>query len=197
MSYEPPTSGNEPGYPQAYQPPAPPQPPTYQAPAAQPPSYPQQAQAYQPPAPQPYQPAAPQNPPYMAYTQSGYNAQGYPVSSYPGYGGVQQPPSAGVGGIAIAAIIVSGVAFLGGWIPFIGLIIAVVGLVLSILAIRSGRGRVLGIIGTILSALALLTGAFILFAVFAFTTSDFGSDGYGAAPAAPPHVAVQEALTTA
>jgi hypothetical protein len=138
----------------------------------------------------------------MAYAQPGYNPQGYPVSSYPvssypGYGAAPQQTSAGVGGIAIAAIIVSGVAFLGGWIPFIGLIIAVVGLVLSILAIRGGRGRVLGIIGTILSALVLLTGAFILFAVFAFTTSDFGSDGYGAAPAAPPHVAVQEALTTA
>lgn len=147
-------------------PPQPPEPPTYQAPPAyQPPPVYQPPPAYQPPseyAPPAYQPPgqAPAQPPYVGYSQQPtYQAQGYPVASYPGYGAApgQSAPPAGVGGLPIAAIIVSSVAFLIGLLPFVGALAGIAGLVLSILAVRRPRGRVLGIIGIVLSSLALLT----------------------------------------
>lgn len=183
MSYDP--NAGEPAQPQ--QPPVPPQyqppgavPPVNQPPAPQQPTYqPQPGQpqpgytqpGYTQPgygAPQPGQPQAPQQPPYVGYAQQpAYSPQGYPVTSYPGYGAAPgQLPNPGVGGLAIAAIIVSGVAFLSGWIPIVGVVLALVGLVLSILAIRSGRGKVLGIIGTILAGIALLFGAFMTTMIF-------------------------------
>lgn len=182
MSYDPSAGGEpvqppQPPVPPSPAPPAPsqpgqPQPPAYQppepgyAPPGQPPAY-QPPQPGQPPAyPQPG-PAQPQ-PPYVGYAQPAYSPQGYPVASYPGYGAGPGPfPQPGVGGLAIAAIIVAGFAFLSGWIPVLGVVLAVVGLVLSILAIRSGRGKVLGIIGTILAGIALLFGAFMTTMLFA------------------------------
>jgi len=73
----------------------------------------------------------------------------------------QAPASPGVGGLAITAIIVSGLAFVSGWLPFFGVLLAVVGLVLSILAVRNPRARALGIVGIVLSALGLLSSGFL------------------------------------
>jgi hypothetical protein len=72
------------------------------------------------------------------------------------------PPVPGVGGLAIAAIIVGGVAFLFGLIPFFGGILAIVGLVLSVLAARHPVGRGLGIGGAILSAVALVANILVI-----------------------------------
>lgn len=160
---EPPAYG-QPSGPAAYaQPPVPPlpstppayQPPAYQQPVAQPPAY--QQPVAQPPTYQ--QPVAAQ-PPYVGYGQQHvFNAQGYPVASYPGYGAAPgQVPAPPIGGLPISAIIVSSVAFLIGLLPFIGPLLALTGLTLSIFSLRRRRGRVLGIIGTVLSSLALLTG---------------------------------------
>jgi hypothetical protein len=119
---------------------------------------------YQPPAQPPYaaqpggHPVQPGQPPY-----GGYPGQPAP-GSYPGYGG--PVPTPGVGGLAIAALIVSIVAFLSGWVPFVGLILAIVGLVLGILALRGPRGKGLGITAIILSALAALTGIIMLLVTF-------------------------------
>src|SRR5690606_28234594 len=98
---------------------------------------------------------------------------GYPVAPYPGSGVApgQYVPQAGVGGLPIAAIIVSGIAFLIGWMPYIGALLALVGLALSISALRSPRGRVLGIIGTILSGLALVSSVLITLGISSFNFS--------------------------
>jgi len=149
--------------PPAYQPPAYQAPPEYAPPAYQPPPARPQPPAYQQPGQPPayQQPGqAPGQPPYVGYgQQSTDQAQGYPVASYPGYGAAPAhfPAPAGVGGLPIAAIIVSSVAFLIGLLPFIGALAGLTGLVLSIISVRRPRGRVLGIIGIVLSSLALLT----------------------------------------
>lgn len=148
-----PSYGQPPG-PAAYaQPPVPPLPST--PPAYQPP-------AYQPPVAQPptYQQPVAAQPPYVGYGQQhAFNAQGYPVASYPGYGAAPgQVPAPPIGGLPISAIIVSSVAFLIGLLPFIGPLLALTGLTLSIFSLRRRRGRVLGIIGIVLASLALLTG---------------------------------------
>lgn len=210
MSYDP--NAGEPAQPQ--QPPVPPQyqppgavPPVNQPPAPQQPTYQPQPGYTQPgyTQPQPGQPQAPQQPPYVGYAQQpGYSPQGYPVTSYPGYGAAPgQLPNPGVGGLAIAAIIVSGVAFLSGWIPIVGVVLALVGLVLSIFAIRSGRGKVLGIIGTILASIALLFGAFMTTMIFVVApwndTSSSSSDPWTVETpsAAPDDTAFDEAEAAA
>ena len=210
MSYDP--NAGEPAQPQ--QPPVPPQyqppgavPPVNQPPAPQQPTYQPQPGYTQPgyTQPQPGQPHAPQQPPYVGYAQQpGYSPQGYPVTSYPGYGAAPgQLPNPGVGGLAIAAIIVSGVAFLSGWIPIVGVVLALVGLVLSIFAIRSGRGKVLGIIGTILASIALLFGAFMTTMIFVVApwndTSSSSSDPWSVETpsAAPDDTAFDEAEAAA
>ena len=76
------------------------------------------------------------------------------------------PAKPGVGGVAIAAIIVGGIAFLVGLIPFFGAIVALVGLALGIIALRHPVGRGLGIGGTILSAIALVTNIVVIVALF-------------------------------
>lgn len=169
--------------PSDYAPPAPPTQPGYQPPGAgyappgyQAPTQPGYAQpgyaqhpGYQPTAPQqPGYPNAPVQPPYVGYSAPrAFTPQGYPVASYPGYAGAgYAPPSPGVGGLAIAAIIVSGVAFLAGWMPIIGVVLALAGLLLSIFAVRRQPGRVLGIIGIVLSSLALVTSLLMTSLVF-------------------------------
>lgn len=96
---------------------------------------------------------------------------------YPGYTGPSaysqpgMPPTSGVGGLAIAALIVGIVAFLSGWVPIVGLVIAIVGIVLGILAVRQPRGKGLGITGIILSGLAALTGIVMLVITFVLIPS--------------------------
>src|SRR5690606_13149809 len=98
---------------------APPVPPGYQPPAVPLGYAPQPAQH---PGQSPYQQPAQPQPPYVAYggAQPGYSPQGYPVAPYPGSGVApgQYVLQAGVGGLPIAAIIVSGIAFLIGWMPY-------------------------------------------------------------------------------
>lgn len=95
---------------------------------------------------------------------------GYPAP-YAGYGapsayaGPPRVPS-GVGGLAIAALIVSIIAFFTGWVPFFGIIVAIVGLVLGIIAVRRPNGKGLSITAIILSSLAFLTGVVMLAVLF-------------------------------
>ncbi|WP_417508978.1 hypothetical protein [Microbacterium sp.] len=124
----------------------------------------------------PGQPQYPAQPPYGAQPQ--YPGQPAP-GQYPGYGGpagYPQAPNPGVGGLAIAALIVSIVAFLSGWVPFVGLVLAIVGLVLGILALRKPRGKGLGITAIVLSALAALTGIIMLVVTFWFIPAAIESE---------------------
>ncbi|KDA06890.1 hypothetical protein DC31_07950 [Microbacterium sp. CH12i] len=75
-------------------------------------------------------------------------------------------PTAGPGGIAIAALIVGIVAFLSGWVPFFGLIVAAAGIVLGVFALRQPRGKGFGITALVLSGLAAITGIFMLVLYF-------------------------------
>jgi hypothetical protein len=90
----------------------------------------------------------------------------------PQYGGPPPvaPPS-GVNGLAIASIIVGGVAFIGAFIPFLNYavwFVALVGLVLGIIAlVRKGRSKGLAIGGTILSGVALIL-SIVLAIVYTF-----------------------------
>ena len=116
----------------------------------------------QPPyAGQPAQPPYPGQPAQSPY--AGYPGQPDP-GQYPVYGA--PAPNPGVGGLAIAALIVSIAAFVTGWLPFVGLALAVVGLVLGILALRRPRGKGFGITSVILSALAAITGIIMLVVTF-------------------------------
>lgn len=167
---------------------APPQ-PTYQQPPAQPP-YGGQAPAAQPPYAAQQPPYGAQSP-YGAQPQYGaqpaYGAPQYadptvpapypgaPMAGaiapqYPVYGGpsayAPPTPGSGVGGMAIAALIVGIVAFIFGWVPFFGLLVAAVGVVLGILALRQPRGKGFGITAVVLSGLAALTGIFMLVVFF-------------------------------
>lgn len=177
----PPAQQSQPPAPQqgGYQPPAPQQPgaqqPGTHQPAYQPPPYQQQP---------PYQ-QNPQQPPYGA--QPPYGTPQYPdlavpaaypgapvggaiAPQYPGYGGpsayAQPAPSSGVGGMAIAALVVGIGAFIFGWVPFFGLVVAVVGIVLGVLALRQPRGKGFGITALVLSGLAALSGIFMIVLLF-------------------------------
>ena len=79
-------------------------------------------------------------------------------------------------GLAIAAVIIGGVAFLHGWVPIGGTILGIVGVVFGILAVRRPVGRVLAIIGIALSALATVSSAISLVFVLAVLPGS-GVDG--------------------
>jgi len=59
--------------------------------------------------------------------------------------------------LALSAMIVGIVAFLGGWLPVLGLILGAVGVILGLLAKRRSNRPELGLTGLILSFLAVLT----------------------------------------
>lgn len=95
--------------------------------------------------------------------QSGRAGGGAPAYTSPSaFAGPGQPQSPGAPGIAIAALVVSILAFLTGWILFVGLVIGLVGLVLGIIAMRQRGGRLLSIIAIVASGLAVLTGLGVL-----------------------------------
>jgi hypothetical protein len=115
-------------------------------------------------APPPYQaPPAYVPPPAYAQVPPGQYPPGQvPPGQYgqpPQYGGPPAPPR-GPGGLAIASIIVGGLALLGSFVPFLNYavwFVALVGLVLGIIAlVRKGRSKGLALAGTIVSALALI-----------------------------------------
>ncbi|MDA4895460.1 DUF4190 domain-containing protein [Streptomyces sp. MS2A] len=138
------------------------------------PPYPGDATPPTPPPSAPAQPgyatpqpgyAAPSQPGYAAPPQTGYGAPqasaaapyGYPIAQ-PAYGA---PAPAPVGGMAITAIILGGLAFLLCWIPLIGLILSVVAVVLGIIAARRPGGRGLSITGIVLGALGFVVAAVV------------------------------------
>ncbi|MFE2773343.1 DUF4190 domain-containing protein [Microbacterium resistens] len=128
------------------------------APQTPPPSAPAQP-GYAPPQPG-Y--AAPPQPGYAPPAQPAYGAPqaapyGYPIAQ-PAYGA---PAPAPVGGMAITAIILGGLAFLLCWIPLIGLILSVVAVVLGIIAARRPGGRGLSITGIVLGALGFVVAAVV------------------------------------
>ncbi|HCS61220.1 MAG TPA: hypothetical protein DIW46_07470 [Microbacterium sp.] len=102
---------------------------------------------------------------------------------YPVYGGPSAyapiAPGPGVGGLAIAALIVGIVAFVTGWIPIVGLVFAVVGIVLGILAVRKPRGKGFGITALILSGLAAITGIIMLIFLVAFVPNEINQSQGG------------------
>ncbi|MCS5718686.1 YrzE family protein [Herbiconiux sp. CPCC 205763] len=138
-------------------PPVPPVPPLPPVPPVSPPPAGTSGQD----APPPYQPPpAYVPPPAYAEVPPGQVPPGQ-YGQPPQYGG--PPPAAppgGVNGLAIASIIVGGVAFIGAFIPFLNYavwFVALVGLVLGIIAlVRKGKSKGLAIGGTILSAVALI-----------------------------------------
>ncbi|MCS5733103.1 DUF4190 domain-containing protein [Herbiconiux daphne] len=126
-------------------PPVPPVPPAPPVPPVAPPAAPQQSPAYgshvSPPPPG-------YGPPPGAYGQP------------PQYAGPPSTPPPAGNGLAIAAVIVGGVAFIGAFIPFLNWgvwFVALVGLVLGIIAlVRKSRSKGLALTGTILSGVALI-----------------------------------------
>ncbi|GAA3883783.1 hypothetical protein GCM10022381_27460 [Leifsonia kafniensis] len=91
-------------------------------------------------------------------------------------------PQSPVGGLAIAALIVGGSAFVLGWMIGVGFVLGLAGIVLGILALRTTSGRVFGVIGLVLSAIATLTNivAMFVFAVFLGGSLSLFADGVSA-----------------
>lgn len=83
-------------------------------------------------------------------------------------------PSAGPGGLAIAALIVGIVAILSCFIPFWGLAIGITAVVLGIIAAKKPAGKGFGITGIVLGGLSTLINlifiAFVVVALFAAGT---------------------------
>jgi len=104
------------------------------------------------------QPEFPQ-PPYPAQPPAQFGSQPpHPAA---------KPP---VGGLAIAALVVGGTAFLLGWLVGLGLLLGLAGIVLGILAVRTKSGRTFGVIGLVLSGIATVTSIVVTF-VLAFFLS--------------------------
>ncbi|WEO77723.1 hypothetical protein BJQ94_01335 [Cryobacterium sp. SO2] len=63
--------------------------------------------------------------------------------------------------LALWAMIVGIVAFLGGWLPVLGFILGAAGVILGVLAKRRSNRPELGLTGLILSTMAVLTNIVI------------------------------------
>lgn len=104
--------------------------------------------------PPPYVPSAATPPPYVPPAGSAA-----PTAPTPAGGGAK------LGGLAIAALIVGGIAFLSGWVPFFGALLGLTGVGLGIFALLRRQSKVVSIISIGLSGLALLTSAGLTIAV--------------------------------
>lgn len=139
----------------------------------------------QPGAPVPPVPAAgsPIPPP------PGYQPLPQPIAQpgmAPGYGPGYQPapPSGPKQGLAIAALVLGILAFLGAWIPFVGLfsvLLGIAGLVLGIIAIvkaskGTAGGKVMAIIGAALAGLSIIIG--VASTVIAVVAIDSAADSF-------------------
>ena len=82
------------------------------------------------------------------------SGKSFPARSTPaGPGPVRVPADK----LALSAMIVGVVAFLGGWLPVLGLILGTVGVILGLLAKRRSNRPELGLTALILSIMAVLT----------------------------------------
>jgi hypothetical protein len=143
------------------------------------------------PPPPEQQPGAPVPPPPAA---------GSPIPPPPGYQGAPQPgmvdpayaqgqyqqpyqsapPAGSKMGLAISALVLGILAFLGAWIPFVGLfsvLLGIAGLVLGIIGLIKANkgqagGKVMAIIGAALSGLSIIIGiASTVIATFAINNA--------------------------
>ena len=80
-------------------------------------------------------------------------------------------PSAGPGGLAIAALIVGIVAILSCFVPFWGLVVGIGAIILGVIALKKPTGKGFGITGIVLGGLSTLINlavvAFFVIALFA------------------------------
>ncbi|MGO4102889.1 hypothetical protein AB4Y63_02965 [Leifsonia sp. YAF41] len=108
--------------------------------------------------------------------QSEFPQPPYPAQPPAQFGSQPPHPAAKppVGGLAIAALVVGGTAFLLGWLVGLGLLLGLAGIVLGILAIRTKTGRTFGVIGLVLSAIATMTNI-VAILVFGFFVSGSAS----------------------
>ena len=74
-------------------------------------------------------------------------------------------------GIALSAIIVAGIAFFIGWMPFFGLIMGGSAVVLAVIALLKKQSKALSITALTLGALAAVTS--IVITAIAFSTTDW------------------------
>jgi len=73
----------------------------------------------------------------------------------------QAPARARSDGLAVAAMTVGVIAFLGGWLPVLGLILGAVGAILAVLARRRSNRPEVALTALILSSLAIVTNIVI------------------------------------
>jgi len=106
---------------------------------------------------------------------AGYPAPTYPVGGYPG----RETPKLGNSGLAIAALVIAIIALVICWIPFVGAFIALGALVLSVVAWvtskSAGRPIGLAVAATVVSALAFVAGVLITILVV-WAWDEFGDD---------------------
>jgi hypothetical protein len=119
---------------------------------------------YGTPPPPPGAPSAPNSP---------YAGAQYPATPYaPG----TISPNRGISGLALASVIVGGLALLGAFIPFVNYatgFLAFIGLVLGVIAIFiKGRKRTLAIVGSAVSLVALILSIVLAIAYTGAIISD-------------------------
>ncbi len=129
------------------------------------------------PTPPPYVPTGSTPPPYVAATTAAGASAPIPA-----------PAGKGFGGLAIAAIVVSGIAFLSGWVPIFGALLGLAGGLLGVFALLRGQSRPISVISMVLSGLALLTsiGITIALALGGATGVSSSTSNSSAAPAPIP-----------
>ncbi|MGA1838373.1 hypothetical protein VD659_15745 [Herbiconiux sp. 11R-BC] len=117
-----------------------------------------------------------------------------PLSSPPaatlGHRGAAPARPRAVDALALAAVVIGGLAFVGAFVPFVNYgswLLALIGLILGIVAlVRRGRGRGLALSGTILSGVALILSVVLaLVYTVGFVTSAVQSAGSNLSAAEP------------
>jgi hypothetical protein len=139
-------------------------PPAGGFPPPPPPDVPPIAPPAPPPVPAPGAPAGG----YPAPPPPGYPAPTFPAAGYPG----GQAPKQGAGALSIVALVIAIVALIICWIPFLGagaaLIALVLGIVAWVSAKKASRPAGLAIAATLIAGFALLVGVVLSIAVVAF-----------------------------
>ncbi len=132
-----------------------------------------------PPAAPPGVPA-PATPPggYPPPPPAGYPAPTYPAGGYPG----GQAPKPGAGGLSIVALVIAIIALIICWVPFLGggaaLIALILGIVGWVSSKKAGRPAGLAIAATIISVLALIVGIVVSIAFIVLAAKAADADQY-------------------
>lgn len=114
---------------------------------------------------------------FTQYNQADMNGNNNQVPTYDNVYGTPQPQQQGVGGLAIASLVL-GIIGIVTCCFGVGALFGLVSLIMGIVSLVQGRGKAMAIVGIVLGSIGLLLGGYMIFAWITSIAYYGGWDGF-------------------